>query len=77
MFGLIDALEKFEPGRGNKFETYAIPRIEGAIADELGRWTGCPRSIRFKARAREGAGGPRGDAEAAATRRRSSRIDSG
>ena len=35
MFGLIDALEKFEPGRGNKFETYAIPRIEGAIIDEL------------------------------------------
>ena len=35
MFGLIDALEKFEPGRGNKFETYAIPRIKGAIIDEL------------------------------------------
>ena len=27
MFGLMDALGKFEPGRGNKFETYAIPRI--------------------------------------------------
>ena len=35
MFGLIDALQKFEPGRGNKFETYAIPRIKGAIIDEL------------------------------------------
>ena len=33
MFGLIDALEKFEPARGNKFETYAIPRIKGAIID--------------------------------------------
>src|SRR4029450_8660927 len=35
MFGLIDALEKFEPARGNKFETYAIPRIKRAIIDEL------------------------------------------
>src|SRR5581483_1737160 len=35
MFGLIDALEKFDPARGNKFETYAITRIKGAIIDEL------------------------------------------
>jgi RNA polymerase sigma factor FliA len=50
MFGLIDALEKFEPGRGNKFETYAIPRIKGAIIDELRAMDWVPRSVRFKAR---------------------------
>jgi RNA polymerase sigma factor FliA len=50
MFGLIDALHKFEPGRGNKFETYAIPRIKGAIIDELRAMDWVPRSIRFKAR---------------------------
>ncbi|HEV8564497.1 MAG TPA: RNA polymerase sigma factor WhiG [Actinomycetota bacterium] len=50
MFGLIDALEKFEPGRGTKFETYAIPRIKGAIIDELRAMDWVPRSVRFKAR---------------------------
>ena len=35
MFGLIDAIGKFELERGFKFETYAIPRIRGAILDEL------------------------------------------
>ncbi|MFM8973131.1 MAG: sigma-70 family RNA polymerase sigma factor, partial [Actinomycetota bacterium] len=33
IFGLIDAIEKFEPDRGFKFETYAISRIKGAIID--------------------------------------------
>jgi len=50
VFGLIDALQKFEPGRGNKFETYAIPRIKGAIIDELRAMDWVPRSVRFKAR---------------------------
>jgi RNA polymerase sigma factor for flagellar operon FliA len=50
MFGLIDALGKFEPARGNKFETYAIPRIKGAIIDELRAMDWVPRSVRFKAR---------------------------
>jgi RNA polymerase sigma factor for flagellar operon FliA len=50
MFGLIDALQKFEPGRGNKFETYAIPRIKGAIIDELRAMDWVPRSVRYKAR---------------------------
>lgn len=50
IFGLIDALEKFEPARGNKFETYAIPRIKGAIIDELRAMDWVPRSVRFKAR---------------------------
>ena len=50
MFGLIDALQKFEPVRGNKFETYAIPRIRGAIIDELRAMDWVPRSVRFKQR---------------------------
>ncbi len=50
MFGLMDALGKFEPGRGNKFETYAIPRIRGAIIDELRAMDWVPRSVRFKQR---------------------------
>jgi RNA polymerase sigma factor for flagellar operon FliA len=50
MFGLIDALHKFEPSRGNKFETYAIPRIKGAIIDELRAMDWVPRSVRFKQR---------------------------
>lgn len=50
MFGLIDALQKFEPGRGFKFETYAIPRIRGAIIDELRSMDWVPRSVRFKQR---------------------------
>jgi RNA polymerase sigma factor for flagellar operon FliA len=50
MFGLIDAMEKFEPGRGNKFETYAIPRIKGAIIDELRAMDWVPRSVRARAR---------------------------
>lgn len=50
MFGLIDALDKFDPSRTNKFETYAIPRIRGAIIDELRAMDWVPRSVRFKAR---------------------------
>ena len=50
MFGLIDALEKFDAERGYKFETYAIPRIKGAIIDELRAMDWVPRSVRFKAR---------------------------
>jgi RNA polymerase sigma factor for flagellar operon FliA len=50
MFGLIDALEKFDSDRGIKFETYAIPRIKGAIIDELRAMDWVPRSVRFKAR---------------------------
>ena len=50
LFGLIDAIDKFELERGFKFETYAIPRIKGAIIDELRAMDWVPRSIRFKAR---------------------------
>jgi RNA polymerase sigma factor for flagellar operon FliA len=51
MFGLIDAIEKFEPGRAVKFETYASSRIHGAIIDELRATDWIPRSVRAKARA--------------------------
>jgi RNA polymerase sigma factor for flagellar operon FliA len=50
IFGLIDALEKFDMAREIKFETYAIPRIRGAIIDELRSLDWVPRSVRFKAR---------------------------
>lgn len=51
IFGLVDALEKFELERGFKFETYAITRIRGAIIDELRSVDWVPRSVRSKARA--------------------------
>ena len=44
MFGLIDAIDKFDPGRGFKFETYAISRIRGSIIDELRSIDWVPRS---------------------------------
>jgi RNA polymerase sigma factor FliA len=50
IFGLIDALDKFDLAREIKFETYAIPRIRGAIIDELRSLDWVPRSVRFKAR---------------------------
>ena len=55
MFGLIDAVEKFEPERGFKFETYAATRVRGAIIDELRAADWVPRSVRTKARAVEAA----------------------
>jgi RNA polymerase sigma factor for flagellar operon FliA len=57
MFGLIDAIEKFDLERGFKFETYAISRIRGAILDELRSIDWVPRSVRAKARAIEQAYG--------------------
>src|SRR6195952_5670396 len=50
IFGLIDAIEKFDVNRAIKFETYAISRIKGAIIDELRSIDWIPRSIRSKAR---------------------------
>ena len=49
-FGLIDAVDKFEPERGFKFETYAVNRIKGAILDELRHLDWVPRSVRSRAR---------------------------
>ncbi|HUS60835.1 MAG TPA: RNA polymerase sigma factor WhiG, partial [Acidimicrobiales bacterium] len=53
VFGLIDAIEKFDPARNIKFETYAIARIKGAIIDELRAIDWVPRSVRAKARSVE------------------------
>ena len=53
IIGLIDAIDRFEPVRKVKFETYAIPRIKGAIIDELRAIDWVPRSVRSKARAVE------------------------
>ncbi len=50
IFGLIDAIEKFDLERAIKFETYAISRIRGAIIDELRAIDWIPRSVRYKAR---------------------------
>ncbi len=53
IIGLIDAIDRFDPVRQVKFETYAIPRIRGAIIDELRAIDWVPRSVRSKARAVE------------------------
>jgi RNA polymerase sigma factor for flagellar operon FliA len=53
MFGLIGAIERFEPEREIKFETYAVARIRGAIIDELRSLDWVPRSIRSRARQME------------------------
>lgn len=50
IFGLIDAIEKFDIERSIKFETYAISRVRGAIIDELRAIDWIPRSVRHKAR---------------------------
>ena len=50
VFGLMDAIEKFDPTQGAKFETYAIPRIRGAILDGLRALDWVPRTVRSRAR---------------------------
>lgn len=48
--GLVEAFGHFDPDRGVKFETYAVPRIRGAILDALRALDWVPRSTRSKAR---------------------------
>ncbi|MEW9124653.1 MAG: sigma-70 family RNA polymerase sigma factor, partial [Thermotaleaceae bacterium] len=48
IFGLIDAIEKFDPSKNVKFETYAYIRVRGAIIDQLRNLDWIPRSIRQK-----------------------------
>ena len=50
VIGLIEALSHYDPARGVKFETYAVPRIRGAILDELRSLDWVPRSTRAKSR---------------------------
>jgi len=55
MFGLIDAIDKFERDRGARFESYAVFRIRGAILDGLRSIDWVPRSVRARARRIEAA----------------------
>ena len=48
ILGLSEAIERFDPEYGIKFETYAIPRIKGSIIDELRKLDWIPRSLRAK-----------------------------
>jgi RNA polymerase sigma factor FliA len=48
--GLMEAVSKFEPGRGYKFESYAAARVRGAIIDDLRSQDWVPRSVRSQAR---------------------------
>ncbi len=57
LLGLLQAIDNFDPERGIKFETYAIPRIRGAILDELRSQDWFPRSLRRKAKMLEEAYG--------------------
>lgn len=50
VFGLLDALSKFDPSRGVKFETYAFTRVKGAILDGLRAMDWVPASMRQRAR---------------------------
>lgn len=50
VFGLLDAIDKFDPDRDIKFKTYAVTRIRGAIYDELRSIDWVPRSVRQKAK---------------------------
>lgn len=50
VFGLIDAINKFDPNKHVKFKTYAVTRIRGAIFDELRSIDWVPRSVRQKSR---------------------------
>ena len=50
LLGLISAIERFDPGREIKFETFAMTRIKGSIIDELRSLDWVPRSVRARAR---------------------------
>jgi RNA polymerase sigma factor FliA len=50
LLGLISAIDRYDPDRDIKFETYAIARIRGAIIDELRALDWVPRSVRARAR---------------------------
>ena len=52
LLGLIGAIERFDPEREIKFETFAVSRIKGSIIDELRSLDWVPRSVRAKARTR-------------------------
>src|SRR6266550_7350725 len=55
VFGLMDAIEAFDLTRGVKFETYCVPRIRGAMLDELRTMDWVPRLVRSKSSKMEAA----------------------
>jgi len=55
IFGLMDAIDAFDPERGVKFETYSSPRVRGAILDELRSMDWVPRLVRARAHQLENA----------------------
>ena len=55
IFGLMDAVDRFDPSLGFKFETFAVPRIKGAILDGLRAQDWVPRSVRSRSRQIENA----------------------
>ena len=55
VFGLMDAIDAFDMERGVKFETYCVPRIRGAMLDELRTMDWVPRLVRSKANKLEAA----------------------
>ncbi len=55
LFGLMDAIDAFDLGRGVKFETYCAPRIRGAVLDELRSMDWVPRLVRHRTSKVEGA----------------------
>ena len=63
LLGLIGAIERYDPDRDVKFETYAIARIKGSIIDELRAMDWVPRSVRARARDIERAIGELGGAK--------------
>lgn len=48
VFGLVDAIDRFQPSRGVRFETFAVPRIKGAILDAVRSNDWAPRSVRAR-----------------------------
>jgi len=55
VIGLMDAIERFEPERGWSFQTFAVPRIRGAIIDSIRAADWVPRSVRTKLKELDGA----------------------
>lgn len=53
ILGLIDAIDRFDPARGLTFQTFAVPRIRGAIIDAMRSLDWVPRSVRERIRALE------------------------
>ena len=74
VFGLMDAIDAFDLSRGVKFETYCVPRIRGAMLDELRTMDWVPRLVRSKAsKLNEAVEDPRGPAGPPAQRDRAGR----